>query len=254
MKVSVITVSYNAGNTLAATLQSVRAQVGVSLEHLLIDGASTDNTLAVAREEGEHLAHIHSEPDAGLYYAMNKGLELATGEVIAFLNADDTYSHPQVLQLVCHLLESRDLPTCYGDLQVVAADVPGRVVRHWAAGAYKRSAFLRGWMPPHPSFFARRSCYTKYGGFDTRFSSSADYEIMLRLLYKEGLASAYIPEVLVQMRAGGQSNASLSNRLRANREDKLAWKVNGLRPKPYTFLAKPLRKLGQFWPGRAPDS
>ncbi|KGE86604.1 MAG: glycosyltransferase [bacterium] len=243
---SIITVCYNSSATIADTLESVARQQHPGIEHLIIDGVSQDNTLAIARQY-PHVSKIISEPDSGLYDAMNKGIAHATGQYIAFLNADDFYATPGTLQRVARQLKDTQADTLYGDLHYVTAQPPFNVVRHWKSGPYRHRNFLHGWMPPHPTFFARRALFEQYGSFDLRFRSAADYELMLRFLYKHKASATYLPEVLVKMRTGGMSNASFRHRIRANREDHLAWQVNGLKPYPHTTILKPLRKLGQWF-------
>jgi glycosyltransferase len=212
-----------------------------------VDGASTDGTLKVAEWAPGHFAHVVSEPDDGIYAAMNKGIGLANGEVIGILNADDFYAADDVLRAVVAAFEDPSVEACYGDLEYVDARDTGRVVRSWRAGAFGREKFFHGWMPPHPTLFLRRRVYERCGLFREDLGTAADYEFMLRVFVKHGLTAAYIPRVLVRMRTGGASNRSLAARWRANRNDALAWKVNGLRPRPWTLLAKPLRKVGQWW-------
>lgn len=247
MKVSIITVSYNAVDTIEDTIRSVLAQDYPNLEFILIDGDSKDDTMKVVDKYRGRIARIISESDEGVYDAMNKGIALATGDVIGILNADDTYSHSSVLSTVVSFLSERDIDSCYGDLRYVDRDNPDRIRRYWKSGAYRRSKFLYGWMPPHPAFFAKRSLYEKYGVFNTQLRTSADYELMLRFLYRNEASSRHIPEVLVKMKTGGQSNASYSNRLNANREDRKAWELNGLRRPFYTTYLKPIRKIAQYF-------
>jgi glycosyltransferase len=177
---------------------------------------------------------------------MNKGVRLARGEVVGFLNADDLYPSGDVLEVVVRALGASQAQACYGDLAYLAKRDSGRVIRFWRAGKFQRDAFYFGWMPPHPSFFALRSLYLRHGGFDTRLGSAADYELMLRFLLVYRAEAVYVPRTLVHMRAGGLSNASLKSRLRANRMDRKAWEVNGLKPYPFTLWLKPVRKTGQF--------
>ncbi len=245
LKISIVTPTYQAAQVLPDCLASVAVQ-DVEVEHILMDGGSTDETLAVAKAHGRHLAKVVSEPDQGIYDAMNKGIELATGEVVGILNADDFYPSPQVLRQVAACFEDPAVDACYGDLRYVEAGDTGRTVRFWRSGDFDRAKFYWGWMLPHPTFFVRRSVYERFGGFRLDMGSAADYEIMLRFLLKQGLKAAYVPQVLVHMRTGGVSNASLGNRVRANRMDRKAWEVNGLRPYPWTLMFKPLRKLGQW--------
>ena len=245
-RISIVTVTYNAAATLPSCLLSV-AQQGVDVEHLVIDGGSTDGTLAIleqARADGS-IRYI-SEPDEGIYDAMNKGLRMASGDIVGILNADDFYASPDVLAEVSEVFADKSLDSCYGDLVYVDRDNTAKVKRYWRAGAFDRQAFYHGWMPPHPTFFVRRSVYERHGVFSLRLGSAADYELMLRLLLRQGISTQYIPKLLVKMRVGGESNASIKNRLRANRMDRRAWAVNGLQPHFWTLWAKPLRKMGQF--------
>lgn len=285
--ISIITATFNAVSTVCDCLQSVVSQSHPA-EQIIIDGASTDTTLETIRRISP-LSRILSEPDRGIYDAMNKGIALATGEVIGILNADDFYASPDVLAKIAKVFEDPSVMCCYGDLEYVrdsetsnvkremgkdarnspftlhpsryldspftlhpfdfAQDRPSpfTVTRYWKSGPYTPRSFYRGWMPPHPTFFVRRSVYERYGNFRLDMGSAADYELMLRLLLKHGVRAAYIPEVLVKMRVGGASNHSLAARLAANRMDRRAWEVNGLKPYPWTFMMKPLRKVGQYF-------
>ena len=250
VKISIITVAKNADTTIADAITSVNRQ-DYPAEHILVDGASSDNTLKIMRQLAASNAKIISEPDQSLFDAMNKGLELATGDVVAVLNSDDFYACNTVLSRVANEFEKGEVDSCYGDLVYVHPTDTSKVIRYWRSGYYEKSRFYHGWMPPHPTFFARRALYKKYGGFNLDIGLSADYELMLRFLFKYGISTTYIPEVMVVMRSGGQGNVTLRNRWKANRGDKLAWKINGLRPKPWTIIAKPLSKLGQFMASRA---
>ncbi|MBC7919826.1 MAG: glycosyltransferase [Ferruginibacter sp.] len=244
--VSIVTAVYNGSSTLAQTIESVLSQTYPHLEHIIVDGASRDNTVDIIRGYEGKIARWVSEPDRGIYDAMNKGLRLATGDIIGILNADDFYESAHVISKVVALFERERVEVLYGDLLYVDADHPEKIVRYWEAKSYRENAFRRGWMPPHPTFFVKRGVYQRHGLFDERFRCSADYEMMLRLIHKHRLQPAYLPEVLVRMRTGGVSNQSLKSRLVANREDYLAWASNGLKPAFYTMWLKPLRKLYQY--------
>ena len=248
MKISIVTVAFNAEATIAEAVASVvgQRQTGFELEYIIVDGASSDGTLAALEPYRNGITHIISEPDRGLYDAMNKGITTATGDFIGILNADDAYAHIGVLAAVAARLEETSAKALYGDLDYVTADGSGRVVRRWRSGKKGPRSFLQGWMPPHPTFFLARSMYTNHGVYSLELQSAADYELMLRMLHKHGVSATYLPDVLVKMRTGGVSNASWGNRLRANREDRRAWRMNGLRPMPWTLVMKPLRKLGQW--------
>ena len=245
-KISIITATYNASRTLGDCLQSVASQ-SVHVEHLIIDGASTDETLKLVEACGDSVSKVISEPDRGIYDAMNKGIAQANGEVVGILNADDFYASSDVLEAVLARFDDPEVDACYGDLRYVDALEPTKTVRLWKSGHYDPKRFYWGWMPPHPTFFVRRSVYERYGMFDLTLGSAADYEIMLRFLLRHGVKTVYIPKVLVHMRTGGVSNASLRNRLRANRMDRKAWAVNNLKPYPWTIAMKPLRKVGQWF-------
>ncbi len=245
MKISVITASYNSAATIADTLRSVAEQDHHDIEHIVIDGASRDNTMQIV-DGFNHVAIKFSEKDRGIYDAMNKGVQKASGDIIAILNSDDFYSSSKVLSEVARLFEDPAVQAVYGDLQYVDQNDTSKIKRYWKAGKFAHQKFLYGWMPPHPSFFVRKEVYDKVGLFNTDLRTSADYELMLRILVKHRLQAAYLPMVLVKMREGGLSNSSFKHRLKANREDRLAWKLNGLRPYFFTLYLKPIRKIFQF--------
>lgn len=259
VNISIITTTFNASATIADCLQSVASQT-YPAEHFIIDGVSTDSTLETVRRMSP-AARILSEPDHGMYDAMNKGIAMATGEVIGILNADDFYASPDVLASVAQAFDDPAVMCCYGDLEYVRTAAiradeiiqhsPFKtqnfeVVRYWKSGQFTLRSFYWGWMPPHPTFFVRRSMYERYGNFRPDIGSVADYELMLRMLLKHGLQTVYISGVLVRMRVGGASNESLTARIRANRMDRRAWEVNGLKPYPWTIMMKPLRKILQY--------
>lgn len=245
LKVSIITATFNSAGTVKDTLASVAGQTYQDIEHIIVDGSSKDNTLEVVRAF-PHVARVVSEKDKGIYDAMNKGIGMASGDVIGLLNSDDFYAHPDVIRKVAAAFERSDCEALYGDLVYVDQDNTGKILRYWKAGAYKPNAFKWGWMPPHPTFFVRKEVYEKFGHFSLDLRTAADYELMLRFIHKHGIRISYLPEILVNMRAGGASNASAMSRLRANQADREAWKRNGITPFWFTLYLKPLRKLGQF--------
>jgi glycosyltransferase involved in cell wall biosynthesis len=248
MKVSIITITYNSAATVEDTIRSVVAQDYPDIEYLIIDGKSKDNTLAIAEKYKDHIARVVSEKDKGLYDALNKGIAHATGDVIGMLHSDDLYAHPQVISKVVEAFRNNPgSEGVYADLVFVNRNDTGKVMRTWESGQYREGDFLRGWMPPHPTFFVRKECYEKFGGFNTDLKLSADYELMLRLIHKNKIRLAYLPEVIVKMRMGGVSNVSFFVKLKANLEDKMAWKMNGLKPGIATLVLKPLRKIGQYF-------
>lgn len=246
MKISIITATFNSSGTLPDTLKCVAAQTYQHVEHLIIDGGSKDDSVAIARQY-PHVAKIISEKDKGIYDAMNKGIALASGEVIGILNSDDVYADPDVLADIMELFKDETVDGCYADLQYVKAEDISKVTRTWRSGACSKYSFYWGWMPPHPTFFVRRRVYERIGNFNTELKSAADYELMLRAFMTHQLKISYLPRIIVKMRTGGESNASLKNRIRANGEDRKAWKMNNLQPWPITLYLKPLRKLIQFF-------
>jgi glycosyltransferase involved in cell wall biosynthesis len=247
LHVSIITVCYNSAQTIEATIQSVIAQNYKHIEYIVIDGRSTDNTLEIINCYKKSIALIVSEKDEGIYFAINKGIAHATGDIVAILHADDFYADNTIISTVVQAFQTKKVDAVYGDLQYVDRYKPAKVTRNWKAGVYDPDLFLKGWMPPHPSFFVKKACYKMFGFYNTLLKSSADYELMLRLLYKHRCSVFYIPDVLVKMRVGGQSNKSLRNRIHANREDKKAWELNELKPHWLTFIRKPLSKLKQWF-------
>lgn len=247
LKVSVITVCYNSSETIENTIQSVVSQNYSNIEYIIVDGLSTDDTLKIVDKYKKNIARIISEKDDGIYDAINKGIAVATGSFIAILHADDFYANNDAISDVVDAFTKQNVDAVYGDLQYVDRLDTNKIKRNWISGEYQKQNFLNGWMPPHPSFFAKKECYSQYGVFNTTLKSAADYELMLRFLYKHNCSVAYIPKVLVKMRVGGKSNVSLMNRIKANREDKKAWELNGLTPEVFTFIKKPLSKLGQFF-------
>ncbi len=245
--ISIITTVRNGADTIADCLSSIDSQSYTNVEHIIIDGASTDETLATIAQYPAPYRQVYSEADTGIYDGMNKGLRLATGAIVGFLNADDMYADAQVLTRVADVFNETKVSSCYGDLRYVDYHDTNRTVRLWKSGAFKPNKFLWGWMPPHPTFFVKTKCYEEHGDFKLQLGTAADYEMMLRLLLKYHITVKYIPQVLVNMRRGGASNSSIAQRLQANRMDRKAWQVNSLSPLPWTLFFKPLRKLGQWW-------
>lgn len=215
-------------------------------EIIVQDGLSSDNTIEILNSYSDDRIKILSEKDHGLYDAMNRAIARANGDVIGILNSDDFYDDKNVLSKVSELLNKDQSDCLYGDLQYVDEQNVQKIIRKWKSGIYSDENWLKGWMPPHPTFFVRKEIYKKFGKFNLVLRTSADYELMLRFLHKEKVKVSYLPQVLVKMRMGGQSNASLKNRIKANKEDKLAWKLNGLVPKWYTLYLKPIRKIKQY--------
>lgn len=246
LKISLITVCYNSAATLRDTLESVAAQTHPDIEHIIVDGGSRDATLDLVRDHRRHDGPVVSEPDRGIYDAMNKGLAMASGEVVGFLNSDDVLAGPHVLARIAQAFEVPTIKGCYGDLVYVSTGDLGRVVRYWRSRPYEPGLCRWGWMPAHPTFYVRRGVYERYGGFDLSLSIAADFEICLRLLEVHRLPVTYLPGVLVRMRTGGASNASLRNIIRANREASRALQKHGYPGGLLRILRKPVSKLVQL--------
>ena len=245
MKISIITVSYNSVDTIEDTIKSVISQDYSDVEYIIVDGASTDGTLGVINRYKENIKTVVSESDKGMYDAMNKGIQLSSGDFIGILNSDDVYKDSNVLSLVVNSFE-QNIDAVYGDIEYVDRIDLNKRLRYLPAGEYKLNSFKWGWMPPHPGFFIKKSKYVQFGLYLLGLGSSADYELMLRMVVKHQIKLNYIPKVITKMRMGGVSNQSFKNRLKANKNDSLAWKVNDLNPFWFTVWLKPIRKLGQF--------
>ena len=249
MKISIITISYNSSKTISETIQSVVKQNYEDLEYIVIDGQSTDNTDEIIRSysySGKITKYIN-EKDNGIYDAMNKGITHATGDIIGFLNADDIYAKNNVLKKVSQIFKKEDPDSCYGDLVYVDSKHTNHVIRYWKSDYYNIRNFYLGWMPPHPTFFVKRSIFLKHGLFNTDLTIASDYELMIRFLNKNRISTHYIPEVLVKMRAGGVSNKNLKHLIKKTTQDYKAWKINELPGAPLAILLKNLRKIPQFF-------
>lgn len=247
MKISIITVCYNSAATIAQTIESVAAQHYSNVEHVIVDGGSTDATKEIV-EAHASVARFISEPDRGIYDAMNKGLALATGDVVGFLNADDYYADDSVLAQVAETFADSAIDACYADLVYVRGDDPETVVRCWRSQDYRSGLCERGWMPAHPTFFVRRGIYEQYGGFDLAFPRQADFELTMRLLAVQGIRTRYIPKIWVKMRMGGVSNNSILGVIKGNLEAYRACRKNGFRVwMPWFIVRKVLSRVPQFF-------
>lgn len=246
MRISIITAVFNRRDTIVEAVTSVQRQSYADIEHLVIDGGSTDGTLMILQSCLDGRTTLVSEPDKGIYDALNKGFARSSGDVIGLMHSDDFYADERVLERVAQAFADSAVDGVYGDLDYVARADPARIIRRWRSGIYQRSRLAHGWMPPHPTLFLRRSVIEQWGGFDTSFRIAADYDAMLRYLARGKIRVAYIPEVLVKMRMGGESNRSLSRILRKTREDYAALRrneVGGLG----ALVLKNLSKVRQFF-------
>lgn len=244
MRFSIITATFNSAATVADCLQSVATQT-VPAEHIVIDGASRDATVTLVREVAP-AARILSEPDEGIYDAMNKGIALAQGDIVGILNSDDFYIDPHVLEKVGALFDDPGLEAVFADLVFVRPENLERVVRYCSGARFTPEQFAWGWMPPHPTFFVRRRLYEQYGTFRTDYRIAADFELTARFLHRHRARYAYLPEVIVKMRTGGVSTRNLKSNLILNREILRACVENGIETNLLKVYAKYFRKVGQL--------
>ena len=245
MKITVVTATWNSQATIADAISSVANQSYSDVEHLIVDGASSDNTLKIVADCAGQTVKVVSEPDKGIYDALNKGIALATGDVVGFLHSDDIFAHCDVLKEIAARFDKRNLDAVYGDLDYVSKDNVGHIVRHWKSSHFSRKKLLFGWMPPHPTFYMTKNCYEQFGAFDLKYKIAADYDAVLRYFGKYGIRTEYIPQVLVKMRLGGASNRSFRNILKKSSEDFNALINNGF-PPLRAIVGKNLSKLPQF--------
>lgn len=247
MKVTIITATYNSERFLRDCIESVINQDYQDIEHLLIDAKSRDSTISIIKEYEGRISKWVSEEDSGMYDAINKGMEMATGDIIGILNSDDMLASKDVITNIVKFFEEHKVDSVYGDLVYVDQQNTRKVIRYWKGLPYKRFRFNYGWMPAHPTFYFRRDLLKELGGYESHYFTAADYEFMARYLYRFRISSKYLPMLIVKMRVGGQSNRNILSRLRANRRDYLAMKVNNI-PFPHiASILKPLIKLRQYY-------
>ncbi len=246
MTISIITATYNSQNTIADAINSVASQTYDNIEHIIIDGKSTDNTLSIIKETGGRISKIISDPDNGIYDALNKGIKNATGNIITFLHADDIFADNYVIEKAANLFSEKQTDSIYGDLQYVAKYDTNKIIRYWKSGEFTISKLKKGWMPPHPTFFVKKTVYDKFGVFDTNFKIAADYDIILRFLGKHGISTAYLPEVMIKMRMGGESNKNIKNIILKMKEDLKALKNNNIGG-IHTLILKNIIKIPQLF-------
>ena len=248
MKISIITATFNSENSLKATLNSLFNQDYNNIESIIIDGNSTDSTLGIVERFHNKSKNIKliSEPDDGIYDALNKGLAIATGDLIGFVHSDDLLASSEVISELVSEIQNENLDGVYGDLQYVDKENTNKIIRFWKSCEFKPNLLREGWMPPHPTLFLKKEVYEKYGLFDLSFNISADYDFMLRVLNDSELKFGYLPKVITKMRVGGTSNRSLENIIKKTREDYRAIKINKI-GNFLTLIRKNTSKLKQFF-------
>ncbi len=246
-KISIITVVLNSYKTIHDTIESIFLQDYKNIEYIIIDAGSNDGTVDIIKSFGDKIDYFISESDNGIYDGMNKGIKAASGDIIGILNSDDFYPNNFILSNVVKTFLAYKCDALYGDLVYVKYYDTDKIVRYWQAGEYSASKLKSGWMLPHPTFFVRKSIYDRFGLYNVELKHASDYEMILKLLYKHNILVRYIPMILVKMRTGGTSNSSLINRIRANKEDGLAWTKNQLNKPLFIRIKKPLQKIRQFF-------
>lgn len=251
--ITIITVSYNSESTISDTIESILNQDYSNYEYIIIDGASKDNTLNIIKDyqikfQNKNIPfRFYSEPDNGIYDAMNKGILQAEGKWIGILNSDDFYINDKVLSSITHnIIKNPIAKAHYADLVYVKQNDINKITRYWQSGKFNPRRFYYGWVPPHPTLFVDHEIYDSYGLYNINLDISADYEFMLRIFVKNNVPAAYLPKILIKMRDGGASNISLANRKKGANNIRLAWKINKLTPLPFTFILRLLRKIPQY--------
>lgn len=244
--ISIITVVYNGAATIKDCIESIQKQ-DYPAEHIIIDGKSSDKTLEIVNQHKTNATRVLSEPDRGLYDAMNKGIALATGDIIGILNSDDLYASNFVLERIASIFLNPSIEACYGDLVYVEKQNVNRIIRYWKSRSYEDGLFNKSWVPPHPTFFVRRTVYEKYGKFDLNFSLAADFELMLRFMARYNIQTFYIPEVLVKMRLGGSTNKNVINIMKQNKEIYLAGIKNRIPISIFSIPYKFFDRMQQFF-------
>ncbi|MVN20632.1 glycosyltransferase family 2 protein [Mucilaginibacter arboris] len=244
MKISVITVCYNAVSTIESSILSLLEQDYEDVEYIVIDGGSADGTVGVINRYLSHISYFSSEPDNGIYDALNKGIEHATGDVIGILHANDCFASQNVLSTIAQVFQSKDVDAVYSDL--IFYNDKGETVRKWKSATSKRLLLELGWMPPHPTLFIKKKIYDQYGNYRLDFGTAADYELILRFFYRYRIKTGYVNLVFVKMLTGGLSNKSILSHVRGNINDFKAMKKHGLHAPFIAVFLKPLQKLIQY--------
>lgn len=246
MTVSIITVCFNIAETIEDTIKSVLSQEYKDIEHVVVDGGSTDGTLDIIKRYKNNIAKVISEPDNGIYEAMNKGIKSSTGDIIATLNSDDVYADQTIVGQIVEFMQSNSLDAVYGDLVYIDQNNADRVTRFWKAGKYKKGAFSYGWVLPHPTFFCRKNIFERFGYFNDKLQVAADFELLLRFVEKHQIKIGYLPKVIVKMRKGGKANV-LRGIICGNLEIIRSFRRNSVHLSPWFFLYRPIAKIQQLF-------
>jgi glycosyltransferase involved in cell wall biosynthesis len=245
LKISLITVAYNAESTIKRCIESVIGQNFKNIEYIIIDGGSTDGTIPIINQYKDQIGIFLSEPDKGIYDAMNKGIKLAHGDIIGLLNADDFFADNDILSAVALAFTQQNADIIYGDLDYVNSQ--GKIIRKWRSKAYVHGMFNWGWMPPHPTFYCKRNLFEKFGFYSLEYGTAADYDLMLRFMHVNKISAYYLKKVMIKMNIGGASNKTYSNRVKGSYNDLKVMRNNGILVPIITLIFKPLRKVTQYF-------
>lgn len=243
---SIVTATYNSEDTILSSIESLNQQTFSDVEHIVIDGGSTDSTVDIIKQKSKYLSRLVREKDEGIYYALNKGIQLSQGEYVGFLHSDDLFDNQNTLRRIVDSLTGNNLDILYGDLKYVSKEDTSKTIRYWRSATFNPRLLSKGWMPPHPTFYMRTSLYRTMGVFNTKYKISADYDAILRYLSSDGLNIGYLSEVVIKMRMGGKSNKSLTNIFSKMAEDYKILETHGL-PGLSTLLMKNISKIPQFF-------
>jgi len=246
MKVSLITASFNSEQFIEDTIISVINQTFKNIEYIIIDGKSHDNTINIVNRYKNHIAKIISEKDNGIYDAMNKGIAIASGDIIGFINSDDFYTDNSVIENIVKLFLSSNPDALYADIFYISRKNKNKIIRHWTTDKYQPNSMTKGWHPPHPTLFVKKDIYNKYGGFNTKYSLAADFELMLRLFEKYKISSVYYPKPIIKMRTGGATSKNISNIIKQNIECLNAFKDNNIEVSPFYPVTRLYSKFIQL--------
>nr|WP_321451626.1 glycosyltransferase family 2 protein [uncultured Carboxylicivirga sp.] len=247
MQISIITVTFNSSDTLKTTIDSIRNQTAVhNIEYIVIDGKSSDNTVDIIKNNCDLIKKWISEPDNGIYDAMNKGLKMASGEWVGYLHADDILASNTIIEEIINTISSNNINTLYGNLNYVQENNIDKTVRHWKSQSFQPKLLKNGWMPPHPTLYVKRDLFLQLGGFNTRYKIAADYDFILRLFSNTNTKSFFLDQLIVKMRMGGASNKSIANIIQKSKEDYQALKRNNIGGF-YSLFVKNFSKISQFF-------
>lgn len=247
MKLSLITVTYNSGKTLVCTIESVLQQTYPDIEYIIVDGASKDNTVSIIKEyEPKFNGRMRwiSEPDKGLYDAMNKGIRMATGDVVGIINSDDFFTTDKILEQVADTFRTDvKLDAVYGDIHFVHPDDLNKCVRYYSSKVFRRGLMRLGFMPAHPSFYVRKECFDKFGLYKTDYQIAADFEFLLRVIYNGRIVTKYLPQDMVTMRTGGASTSGIESHKRIMKEHLRAFRENGIHTNVFLLSLRYVYKI-----------